>query len=144
MRIYLASRVLIVDEVGYLPLDPAGAMVFFQLVSARYEKGSVILTSNKGFADWGEVSGDQVIATAILDRLLHHSYHPRRELPAQGETQGGHVRQRNKTAGRGLTWPGWGWISLHRLRRIKIGPALTVRQVRSRDVGLSATLSPCL
>ena len=74
MRIYLAPKVLIVDEVGYLPLDPAGATSFFQLVSARYEKGSIILTSNKGFGEWGEVFGDQVLATAILDRLLHHSH----------------------------------------------------------------------
>jgi DNA replication protein DnaC len=74
MRVYLAPRVLIIDEVGYLPLDPAGATAFFQLVSARYEKGSIVLTSNKGFGDRGEVFGDQVIATAILDRLLHHSH----------------------------------------------------------------------
>ena len=74
MRVYLAPRVLIIDEVGYLPLDPAGATAFFQLVSARYEKGSIVLTSNKGFGDWGEVFGDQIIATAILDRLLHHSH----------------------------------------------------------------------
>lgn len=50
------------------------ATLFFQLVSARYERGSLVLTSNKGFADWGEVLGDPVIATAILDRLLHHSH----------------------------------------------------------------------
>ena len=74
MRVYLAPRVLIIDEVGYLPLNPAGATAFFQLVSARYEKGSIVLTSNKGFGDRGEVFGDQVIATAILDRLLHHSH----------------------------------------------------------------------
>lgn len=74
MRIYLAPRVLIIDEVGYLPLDPTAATALFQLISARYEKGSVILTSNKSFADWGEVFGDQVIAAAILDRLLHHSH----------------------------------------------------------------------
>lgn len=74
MRVYLAPKVLIIDEVGYLPLDPAGATAFFQLISARYERGSVILTSNKSFMDWGEVFGDQVIATAILDRLLHHSH----------------------------------------------------------------------
>jgi len=74
MRVYLAPKVLIIDEVGYLPLDPAGATAFFQLISHRYERGSVILTSNKSFVDWGEVFGDQVIATAILDRLLHHSH----------------------------------------------------------------------
>src|SRR5438874_9042821 len=73
MRVYLAPKVLIIDEVGYLPLDDLGATIFFQLVSARYERGSIILTSNKSFGDWGSIFGDSIIATAILDRLLHHS-----------------------------------------------------------------------
>jgi DNA replication protein DnaC len=73
MRQYTRPKVLIVDEVGYLPLDPIGATIFFQLVSARYERGSIILTSNKSYTDWGAVFGDQTIAAAILDRLLHHS-----------------------------------------------------------------------
>jgi DNA replication protein DnaC len=73
LRHYLKSRVLVVDEVGYLPLDTVGATIFFQLVSARYERGSIILTSNKSYADWGQVFGETTIATAILDRLLHHS-----------------------------------------------------------------------
>ena len=64
---------LIVDELGYLPLEPGGANLFFQLVNARYEKGSMILTSNRGFRDWGEVFGDNVLAAALLDRLLHHA-----------------------------------------------------------------------
>ena len=58
---------------GYLPLDELGATIFFQLVSARYERGSIILTSNKSYGDWGSIFGDTIIATAILDRLLHHS-----------------------------------------------------------------------
>ncbi|MDR7608674.1 MAG: IS21-like element helper ATPase IstB [Armatimonadota bacterium] len=74
MRIYLAPKLLIIDELGYLPLDRVGATVFFQLVAARYERASIILTSNHTFADWGQVFGDPVIATAILDRLLHHSH----------------------------------------------------------------------
>lgn len=73
MRVYLAPKVLIIDEMGYLPLDELGATIFFQLVSARYERGSIILTSNKSYGDWGGVFGDPIIATAILDRLLHHS-----------------------------------------------------------------------
>ncbi len=73
MRVYLAPRVLIIDEMGYLPMDDAGATIFFQLVSARYERGSIVLTSNKSFGDWGTIFGDAIIATAILDRLLHHS-----------------------------------------------------------------------
>lgn len=73
LRHYLKPRVLVVDEVGYLPLDSVGATIFFQLVSARYERGSIILTSNKSYGDWGQVFGETTIATAILDRLLHHS-----------------------------------------------------------------------
>jgi DNA replication protein DnaC len=73
LRVYLAPRVLVVDEMGYLPLDDLGATIFFQLVSARYERGSIILTSNKSYGDWGTIFGDPIIATAILDRLLHHS-----------------------------------------------------------------------
>jgi DNA replication protein DnaC len=73
MRIYLAPKVLVIDEVGYLPLDDLGTTIFFQLVSARYERSSIILTSNKSYGDWGSIFGDPIIATAILDRLLHHS-----------------------------------------------------------------------
>ena len=73
MRVYLAPKVLVIDEMGYLPLDELGATIFFQLVSARYERGSIILTSNKSYGDWGSIFGDPIIATAILDRLLHHS-----------------------------------------------------------------------
>jgi len=67
------SSLLIVDEIGYLPITPGGANLFFQLVNARYEKGAMILTSNRGFAEWGDVFGDPVVATALLDRLLHHA-----------------------------------------------------------------------
>jgi DNA replication protein DnaC len=73
MKVYLAPKVLVIDEMGYLPLDDMGATIFFQLVSARYERGSIILTSNKSYGDWGGVFGDPIIATAILYRLLHHS-----------------------------------------------------------------------
>ena len=74
MRVYLAPKVLIVDEFGIWPYDRDSATAFFTLVSARYERGSIILTSNKGFGEWGELLGDTVIASAILDRLLHHSH----------------------------------------------------------------------
>jgi DNA replication protein DnaC len=66
-------KLLILDELGYLPLSRQEASLFFRLVVRRYERGSLIVTSNKSFLDWGEVFNDQVLATAILDRLLHHS-----------------------------------------------------------------------
>ncbi|MDX3800426.1 IS21-like element helper ATPase IstB [Streptomyces sp. AK04-3B] len=69
---YLRPSVLVVDEVGYQPLERADANLVFQVISKRYEKGSIILTSNKTFSEWGQVFGDEVLATAILDRLLHH------------------------------------------------------------------------
>lgn len=69
---YLRPSVLVVDEVGYQPLERTEANLVFQVISKRYEKGSIILTSNKTFGEWGQVFGDEVLATAILDRLLHH------------------------------------------------------------------------
>jgi DNA replication protein DnaC len=72
---YTRPSLLIVDEVGFLPLGAEQAALLFEVVSRRYEHGSIILTSNKSFGEWAEVfSGDAVIATAILDRLLHHSH----------------------------------------------------------------------
>jgi DNA replication protein DnaC len=73
IRFLCRTALLIVDEIGYLPVVPGGGNLFFQLVNARYEKGSMILTSNRGFAEWGEVFGDPVVATALLDRLLHYA-----------------------------------------------------------------------
>jgi len=70
---YSKPKLLIIDELGYLPFDPKAAHLFFQLVSKRYEKGSILITSNRSIGEWGEVFGDPVVATAILDRLLHHS-----------------------------------------------------------------------
>lgn len=65
---------LVVDEIGYLPISRTGAMLFFQLMSRRYERASTILTSNKSFEEWGEVFGDDVMATALIDRLVHHCH----------------------------------------------------------------------
>jgi DNA replication protein DnaC len=73
LKLYTVPRLLVVDEIGYLPIDRIGANLFFQLVSRRYEKGPMILTSNQTLGSWGDVFGDRVIATAILDRLLHHA-----------------------------------------------------------------------
>ena len=73
LKIYTTPRLLIIDEIGYLPIERQGANLFFQLISRRYERGPMILTSNQSFGAWGEVFGDRVIATAILDRLLHHA-----------------------------------------------------------------------
>jgi len=73
VRYLSRHRLLIVDEIGYLPVGSSAGNLFFQLVNACYEKTAMILTSNRGFADWGEIFGDAVVATALLDRLLHHA-----------------------------------------------------------------------
>ncbi|EJY56821.1 IstB domain-containing protein ATP-binding protein [Alicyclobacillus hesperidum URH17-3-68] len=74
MRQYLRPKLLILDEAGYTRLDPVAANLVFQLVNTRYERGSMILTSNKSFGEWGDLFGDAVLASAVLDRLLHHSH----------------------------------------------------------------------
>lgn len=73
-KVYQRPGLLVIDEIGYAQLDRASGNLFFQLVCSRYEKGSMIITSNKGFGEWGELMGDVPLATAILDRLLHHAH----------------------------------------------------------------------
>jgi DNA replication protein DnaC len=70
---FTKPNLLIIDEIGYRKMEDTAAHFFFQIVSERYETGSIILTSNKTYGAWGEIFGDSVLATAILDRLLHHS-----------------------------------------------------------------------
>jgi DNA replication protein DnaC len=72
-RRYLTPRLLVIDEVGYLRLTPSQAQQLFDLVTARYEHAPIVLTSNRTFAEWGMLLGDDVLATALLDRLLHHA-----------------------------------------------------------------------
>lgn len=71
---YSKPRLLVIDELGYLPFERRAAHLFFQLVNRRYEKGSLLVTTNQRVSEWGTVFGDEVLATAILDRLLHHSH----------------------------------------------------------------------
>jgi DNA replication protein DnaC len=71
---YSKPKLLIIDELGYLPLEPQAGHLFFQLISRRYEQGSVLISSNRPVEEWDEVFGDQVVAAAILDRLMHHSH----------------------------------------------------------------------
>jgi DNA replication protein DnaC len=73
LTFYGKPRLLIIDELGYLPLEKECGSLFFQLVSRRYERGSMLITGNRSVGEWGDVFGDNVVATAILDRLLHHS-----------------------------------------------------------------------
>jgi DNA replication protein DnaC len=73
IRFLYRFALLIVDEIGYLPVSTGGGNLFFQIVNARYEKGAMILTSNRDFAEWGEIFGDPVVATALLGRLPHHA-----------------------------------------------------------------------
>ena len=71
---FCKPRLLIIDELGYLPFERRAAHLFFQLVNRRYEKGSLLVTTNQRVSEWGIVFGDEELATAILDRLLHHSH----------------------------------------------------------------------
>jgi DNA replication protein DnaC len=74
LKILTYPSLLVVDEIGYLPISQTGAVLFFQLINRRYEKASTVLTSNKGFEDWGNVLGDEVMAAALIDRLVHHCH----------------------------------------------------------------------
>src|SRR5690606_34851332 len=71
---FAKPKLLIVDELGYLPFERPSAHLFFQLVARRYERGSLLLTTNQAVTQWGQVFGDEMIAAAVLDRLLHHSH----------------------------------------------------------------------
>jgi DNA replication protein DnaC len=79
---FCKPKLLVIDELGYLPFERRSAHLFFQLVSRRYERGSLLMTTNQAVTQWGTVFGDEVLAAAILDRLLHHSHH----LVIQGES----------------------------------------------------------
>ncbi|HEY1703278.1 MAG TPA: IS21-like element helper ATPase IstB [Trebonia sp.] len=83
---------LVIDEVGYIPFEPEAANLFFQLVSSRYERASLIVTSNKPFGRWGEVFGDDVVAAAMIDRLVHHA----EVIPLKGDS----YRLKNRDLGR--------------------------------------------
>ena len=74
LRVLTHPALLVVDEIGYLPVNQDGAVLFFQLINARHEKASTVLTSNKGFEEWGGVLGDEVMAAALIDRLVHHCH----------------------------------------------------------------------
>ena len=74
LRVLTHPALLVVDEIGYLPVNQDGAVLFFQLINARHERASTVLTSNKGFEDWGGVLGDEVMAAALIDRLVHHCH----------------------------------------------------------------------
>ena len=71
---FAKPKLLIVDELGYLPLETHAGHLFFMLVSRRYERGSILITSNRSVSEWGSIFNDSLVATAILDRLLHHSH----------------------------------------------------------------------
>ena len=73
LRHYTAPKLLVIDELGFLPMDKDGSDLFFQIISHRYEQGSIVLTTNRAFKDWGKIFNDNTVASAILDRLVHHS-----------------------------------------------------------------------
>lgn len=93
---------MIIDELGYLPFETSAAHLLFQLVSRRYERGSLLITSSRSVGDWGEVFGDPVVATAILHRLLHHSH----VLTIRGESYGLREKRRSGLIRAGLTGSG--------------------------------------
>jgi len=72
LKSFAAVPLLVIDELGFLPLDKEGSDLFFQLISRRYEQGSIVLTTNRPFKDWGHIFNDNTVASAILDRLIHH------------------------------------------------------------------------
>ena len=74
LRVLTHPALMVVDEIGYLPVSRQGAVLFFQLINARHEQASTVLTSNKNFHEWGQVLGDEVMAAALIDRLLHHCH----------------------------------------------------------------------
>src|SRR4051812_49264271 len=74
LNVLTHPAVLVVDEIGYLPITRTGAMLFFQLMTRRYDHASTVLTSNKGFEEWGDIFGDDVMAAALIDRLVHHCH----------------------------------------------------------------------
>jgi DNA replication protein DnaC len=94
LRRYIAPSLLVIDEVGYTKLSPEQAHHFFELVTARYEHGSIILTSNTSFAQWGNLLGDEILATALLDRLLHHA----EVIPINGRSYRMKERQTERTS----------------------------------------------
>jgi len=73
LKLFTAPKLLVIDEVGFLPFDQKGADLFFQVISKRYEKGSIILTTNRPFKDWGEIFHNNTLAGALIDRLAHHA-----------------------------------------------------------------------
>lgn len=73
LKQYTGPQLLVIDELGFLPVDKQGASMLFQIVSQRYECGSIILTCNRAFKDWGQIFQDNIIASAVIDRLIHHS-----------------------------------------------------------------------
>ena len=74
LRVLTHPALLVVDEIGYMPVNQDGAVLFFQIINARHERASTVLTSNKGFEEWGGVLGDEVMAAALIDRLVHHCH----------------------------------------------------------------------
>ncbi len=139
---------VVVDEVGYVPFDPEAAKLMFLLVSSRYERASLVMTSNKPFSAWGEVFGDGVVATAMIDRLVHHDRDPLaqgRQLPAQRQR-----RRRGTHSSTRLTHRGVGHFSTRR-RRVTFRPPLTPAQchqdhsepVRKGNLHWRTARAPC-
>jgi len=133
LKVYTVPRLVIIDEIGYLPIDRAGANFFFQLISRRYERGPLILTSNQSFGSWGDVFGDRVIATAILDRVLHRGDWPRNGRDGAEQAASGLIAAPRRPTDRPDT----------QIPPIHLPPQQTSSRTRSPDpqsVGLSSAV----
>jgi DNA replication protein DnaC len=116
LRTLVFPSLMIIDEIGYLPITRTGAMLFFQLLTRRYEHASTVLTSNKGFEDWGEIFGDEVMAAALIDRLVHHCH----IVNIRGNSY--RLRQHSELA-----------------RRLHQRPAATTAPIRGKKEGTAST-----
>jgi DNA replication protein DnaC len=129
---FAKPKLLIVDELGYLPFEPDAAHLFFQLVSRRYERGSMLVTSNRAVGEWGSVFGDAVVATAILDRLLHHSH----VITIRGDSY--RLREKRRSEGRYASCRNC--ISMTKGVQFRTSKRVQIRV--SLDIPLSAVMSP--
>ena len=135
---YAKPKLLIVDELGYLPLEANAAHLFFQLVSRRYERGSMLVTSNRAVSEWGTVFGDNVVATAILDRLLHHSH----VITIRGDSYRLREKRRSGLMPQHVDREGVGEVDLNQGVNSKCRPGVNPRSCATTAIGSDTLAGP--